>query len=86
MDIRPRTLGEILDDAWRFALADAPLLLLFNALFLIPIFIIMLLLLAQPVASGIVQGVLPAVAALLLPLMGLASGACQGLFRRRRGG
>ena len=83
MDIRPRTLGEILDDAWRFALADAPLLLLFNALFLIPIFIVMLLLLAQPVASGIVQGVLPAVAALLLPLMGLASGACQELFRRR---
>jgi len=83
VDIRPRTLGEILDDAWRLALADAPLLLLFNALFLIPSFILMLLLLAGPAPSGIAEGVLPAIAALSLPLMGLASGACQELFRRR---
>ncbi len=83
MDIRPRTLGEILDDAWRLALADAPLLLLFNTLFLIPAFILVLLLLAQPAPSGIAQCLPPALAALFLPLTGLASGACQELFRRR---
>jgi hypothetical protein len=83
VDIRPRTLGEILDDAWRLALADAPLLLVFNALFLVPAFIVLLLLLAQPVPAGIAQGLLPALAAVLLPLTGLASGACQGLFRQR---
>jgi hypothetical protein len=83
VDIRPRTLGENLDDAWRLAFADAPLLLLFNSLFLVPIFIVMLVLLAQPVPSGLVQGVLPALAALLLPLTGLASAACQELFRCR---
>ena len=83
MDVRPRTLGEILDDACRFALADAPLLLLFNALFLLPAFAVALLLLAEPTPSGIAQVVFPACAALLLPLTGLASGACQVLFRRR---
>jgi hypothetical protein len=83
VEIRPRTTGEILDDAWRLALADAPLLLLFAVLFLIPSFIVVLLLLGQPVPSGMAQCVLPAVAAVLLPLTGLASGACQELFRRR---
>ncbi len=83
VDIRPRTLGEILDDAWRLALADAPLLLLFNTLFLIPAFVLVLLLLAQPAPSGIAQCLPPALAALFLPLMGLASGACQERFRRR---
>jgi hypothetical protein len=76
-------LGEILDDAWRFALADAPILLLFNALFLLPAFALVLLLLALPAPSGFAQCVLPALAALLLPLTGLASGACQELLRRR---
>jgi hypothetical protein len=83
VDVRLRTLGEICDDAWRLALADAPLLLMYNALFLVPVFIVLLLLLAQPVPSGIGQCVLPALAALLLPLMGLASGACQELLQRR---
>ena len=83
MEIRPRSTGEVLDDAWRLALADAPLLLLFSTLFLIPAFTVVLLLLAQPAPSGLGQCVLPALAALLLPLTGLASGACQELFRRR---
>jgi|SRR5579884_1526668 len=86
VDIRPRTLGEIVDDAWRLALADAPLLLMFNALFLVPAFIILLLLLAQPAPAGITQCLLPALAALALPLMGLASGACQELCRQRIAG
>jgi hypothetical protein len=83
VEIRPRTTGEILDDAWRLALADASLLLLFGALFLVPAFTVLLLLLAQPVPSGFAQCGLPALAALVLPLTGLASGACQELFRRR---
>jgi hypothetical protein len=81
--MRPRSTGEILDDAWRLSLADAPLLLLFAALFLIPAFIALLLLLAGPAPTGIAQVILPALAALLLPLTGLASGSCQELFRRR---
>jgi len=83
VEIRPRSTGEILDDAWRLALADAPVLLLFGTLFLIPAFTVLLLLLGQPVPAGIGQCGLPALAALLLPLTGLASGACQELFRRR---
>ncbi len=83
MEIRPRTTGEILDDAWRLALADALPLLLFSTLFLIPAFVVLLLLLAEPVPAGIAQCGLPALAALLLALTGLASGACQELFRRR---
>lgn len=83
MDIRPRTLGEILDDAWRLARADAPLLLLFQALFAVPAFSVFLLLLAQPPSSGMAPFALPALAALLLPAMGLSSAACQELLRRR---
>lgn len=83
MELRPRSTGEILDEAWRIALADAPLLLLFAALFLIPAFVVLLLLLAEPAPSGIAQILLPALATLLLPLTGLSSGACQELFRRR---
>jgi hypothetical protein len=59
------------------------LLLMFNALFLVPAFIVLLLLLAQPAPAGIAQYVLPALATLVLPLMGLASGACQELCRQR---
>jgi hypothetical protein len=83
VDVRPRTLGEILDDACRSALADAPVLLFFNALFLLPAFAVVLVLSTVSTPSGIAQVVLPACAALLLPLTGLASGACQELFRRR---
>ncbi|HEY7152921.1 MAG TPA: DUF4129 domain-containing protein [Gemmataceae bacterium] len=86
MEIRPRTTGEVLDDAWRLALADAPSLLLFNTLFLVPTFLVLLLLLAVPVPAGIVQVALPAAAAVMLSLTGLASGACQELFRRRIAG
>ncbi|HEY7310713.1 MAG TPA: DUF4129 domain-containing protein [Gemmataceae bacterium] len=86
MEIRPRTTGEILDDAWRLALADAPLLLLYTALFLVPVFTILLLLLAVPAPAGFAQIALPIAAMLVLPLTGLASGACQELFRRRIAG
>jgi hypothetical protein len=82
LDLRPRSTGEVLDDAWRLALADAPLLLLFLALFEVPAFVLFVLLLTQE-PQGALRPVLPAVAALFLPLTGIASGACQELFRRR---
>jgi hypothetical protein len=84
LDIRPRTTGEILDDAIRLALADAPILLAFSGLFLVPAFAAVLLLLALPASGSPWRTLgLPALAALLLPLTGLGSGAGQELFRRR---
>jgi hypothetical protein len=86
VEIRPRTTGEVLDDAWRLALADAPFLMLFSALSLVPAFSVLLLLLARPAPAGGAQLVLPALAALLMALTGVGSGACQELFRRRAAG
>src|SRR6516165_3889472 len=83
VDLRPRTCGEILDDAWRLVLADAPLLLLFSSLFLVPAFAALLLLLARPAASGLQQFLWPGLVAFLLPMTGLGSGACQELYRCR---
>src|SRR5207302_8058256 len=75
------------DDAWRLALADAPLLLALSALFAVPAAVAVLLLLTRPTPeSALDRCALPALAALLLPLTGLGSGACQELFRRRTAG
>lgn len=83
-ELRPRTTGEVLDDAWRLALADAPALLALSGLFAVPTFVVLLLLLTWPApANLLVRLALPALAALLLPLTGLGSGACQELLRRR---
>ena len=84
MDIRPRTTGEILDDAWHLVLADAPLLLALSGLFTVPAAIVILLLLTSPVPPQSPAKLLgPGLLALLLPLTGLGSGACQAVFRRR---
>jgi hypothetical protein len=83
VDLRPRSTGEVLDDAWRLALADAGVLLTCSALFLVPAFCALLLLLARPAPAGAGQLLLPVLLALLLPLTGLGSGACQEVFRRR---
>ena len=81
---RPRTAGEILDDAWRLALADFPLLFGLAGLFLVPFFSFLLLLFAMPRPDAWPTRVLTAVgAALLAALTGIGSGACQDLFRRR---
>src|SRR4051812_28687468 len=86
VDLRPRTTGEVLDDAWRLALADAPLLLLLEGLFLVPASVVVLLLLTLPAPAGWRGLLLPALAAAPVPLTGLGSGACQDLFRRRAEG
>ena len=76
-----------MDDACRLALADAPLLLALSGLFTVPAACVSLLLLAQPQpVAWEARAVLPALAALLLPLTGLGSGACQDLLRRRAEG
>ncbi len=86
-DLRPRTTGEVLDDAWRLALADAPVLLALAGLFAVPAFAALLLLLTRPTPEGVLaRCALPALTALLLPLTGLGSGACQELLRRRAEG
>ncbi len=87
MDIRPRTAGEILDDAWRLVLADAPPLYALCLLFWAPAAIVLLLLLTTPTpATFAEESLLPALFAVLLPLTGLASGAIQCWLRRRAEG
>ncbi|HXG10662.1 MAG TPA: DUF4129 domain-containing protein [Gemmataceae bacterium] len=83
VEVRPRTTGEILDDAWRLYLAHAPQLLALSGLFRVPAAVVLLLLLAGPVPeASTARWLLPALAATLLPLTGLGSGACQEACRR----
>src|SRR5437899_1238059 len=83
--VRTRSTGEILDDAWRLALADAPLLAGLSGLFNVPAAVVLLLLLCQPSITDHAW-FLPALAAALLPLTGIGSGACQEALRRRMSG
>jgi hypothetical protein len=87
IEVRPRTAGEILDDAWRLYLADAPLLLALSGLGTVPCALVVLLLLTQPKpGAGWQQGMLPALAAAALLATGLSSGACQAALRGRAEG
>src|SRR5207244_2367543 len=54
-----------------------------SGVFLVPAVVVLLLLVALPAGVGPWSLALTALAALLLPLTGLGSGACQELFRRR---
>jgi hypothetical protein len=83
IDLRPRSTGEVLDDAWRLALADLPVLLALNALFLVPAFAALLLLLGRPAHTGLAGLLWPALTATLVALSGLGSGACQEWLQRR---
>jgi hypothetical protein len=84
LTLRPRTSGEILDDAWLLARAHLAPLLALSSLFLAPAFCALLLLVTQPAADNAGQiFLLPAVTAALLVLSGLGSGACQELLRRQ---
>lgn len=87
MAFRPRSSGEILDDAWRLYRADAVALLVLTALFQAPALAALLVLLTRPPPQLLGSRFLLALtAALLLALTGLGSGACQELFRRRAAG
>jgi hypothetical protein len=80
-EARPRTTGEILDDAWRLYRGDAPLLLAASGLFVVPAAIALIVLLTEPFAmpAGL-RFLWPALAAVLLPLTGLGAGACEEAF------
>ena len=81
---RPRTAGEILDDAWRLSFADGPSLLILSGAFLAPAFAAVLVLLARPPEEGPLQRwFLCGGAAALAALSGLGSAACQEFIRRR---
>jgi hypothetical protein len=82
IEVRPRTTGEILDDAWRLCLAEAPVLAALTGLFDVPAAAVLLMLLVN---TELVQNqlLLPALAAALLLLTGLGSGAAQAALRRR---
>ena len=85
--VRPRTTGELLDDAWRLYFADAPMLLLFSGVFLAPAFGALLLAAALPVpADPLLRLLMPLLPLILLVLTGLGSGACQEWFRARSEG
>jgi hypothetical protein len=87
VDIRPRTTGEIFDDAWRLYRADAPLLLGVSSLFVLPAVVTLVLLLVLPKPDVLAaRFLLPALAALLIPVSALGSSSCQELFRRRADG
>jgi Domain of unknown function (DUF4129) len=82
--VRPRTTGELLDDAWRLYFADAPLLQLLSGLFLAPAFGALLLLAGLPAPTHPALRLLPPLLPLtLLVLTGLGAGACQEWFRAR---
>ncbi|HZU37189.1 MAG TPA: DUF4129 domain-containing protein, partial [Gemmataceae bacterium] len=83
IEVRPRSTGEILDDAWRLFLARPAFLLALSAPFTVPWAAALLLVLTQPASRNFLEAmVLPAIAAALLPLTGLGAGACQEAFRR----
>ena len=85
--IRPRTTGELLDDAWRLTFADAPVLLLLTGVFLAPAFGALLLLTGMPAPTNAALRVLPPLLPLpLLVLTGLGSGTCQEWLRTRAEG
>jgi hypothetical protein len=79
-EVRPRSLGEILDDGWRLALADLPLHLALAGLFLVVCAVATNMLLTQPPGTGAFALAWPLAAAILVPLTGLGSGACQEAF------
>ena len=83
--VRPRTTGELLDDAWRLYFADAPVLLLFSGVFLAPGVrrSLAILLAGFPRQHPALRLLPPLLPLALLVLTGLGSGACQEWFRPR---
>ncbi len=80
--IRPRTTGELLDDAWRLVIADAPALLLLSGAFLAPAFAAFVLLAGLPAPANPALRLLPPLVPLILfVLTGVGSGACQEWLR-----
>src|SRR5439155_21112933 len=84
IDVRPRTTGEIMDDAWRLYFADIPALLLLSGIFYVPLAVLGLLLVTGPPSDNIMTKLwLQLITALALPWTGIGAGPCQEAFRRR---
>src|SRR5262249_26114579 len=84
IDVRPRTTGEIMDDAWRLYLADLPTLLLLSGLFYVPLATLGLALVTRRPSEGFMTKLwLPVLTGLAVPWTGIGAGACQEAFRRR---
>jgi hypothetical protein len=83
LDVRPRSTGEILDDAWRLYYANAPQLLFLHGVFAVPAFSCLLLALTLPPSRGGEGLLLAILAACAVPLTGIGSGACQEWLQRR---
>jgi hypothetical protein len=87
LNIRPRTTGEIFDDAWRLYLADVAGLLVISGLFYTPLAMLILLLVTERPSENLWMKLpLPILTALAIPWTGIGAGACQEAFRRRPGG
>ncbi len=87
LNIRPRTTGEIFDDAWRLYLADVTGLLVISGLFYAPLAMLILLLVTErPPENLLMKLSLPILSALAVPWTGIGAGACQEAFQRRPGG
>jgi hypothetical protein len=86
LNIRPRTTGEIFDDAWRLYLSDVAGLLLVSGLFYAPLAVLVLLLVTErPPENLWIKLSLPIFTALAVPWTGIGAGACQEAFRRQPG-
>jgi hypothetical protein len=87
LDIRPRTTGEIFDDAWRLYLADVAVLWVIAGLFYAPLAVLILLLVTERPSENLWMKLsLPILTALAVPWTGVGAGACQEALRRRPGG
>src|SRR4051794_5736810 len=81
VEVRPRALGEICDDAWRLYLNNLPLFLLLTGLPLVPVAALLLVLLTRPWPADFWgTWALTLGLAVLLPWTGLGAAACQEVF------
>lgn len=82
IEIAPRNVGEILDDAWRLYRADMAPLLMVSGLVLVPCAALLLLWLTQPAGGSWVGWLWLAGLGVLLPFTGLTTGICQEIYHR----
>ncbi len=78
--LQPRSAGQILDTAWRLYQAERVGLLLLSSLFLVPLFVSLLWLIAMPHSNPWIS---PLITGGLVSASGIGSGACQELLRLR---
>lgn len=81
IEVRPRSLGEILDDGWRLYFANVPLFLYLTGMIFIPCVVLLLILLAHTwPAEQWSSWALGLGLAVLFPGTGIGAAACQEVF------